>query len=62
MAWGLPGEDYRLGGAVCELPADRVNRDGTVSRLNALWVSYLIYVETWSEFVCTAFVIDSYEC
>jgi len=48
--------------AVDELPrpADRVNRDFTVSRPNALWVSDLTYVATWRGFVYVAFVIDAY--
>ena len=43
-----------------ERPADRVNRDFTVSRPDALWVSDLTYVATWRGFVYTAFVIDAY--
>jgi putative transposase len=41
-------------------PADRVNRDFNVARPNALWVSDLTYVATWSGFVYVAFVIDAY--
>jgi transposase InsO family protein len=39
-------------------PADRVNRDFTASRPNALWVADLTYVATWRGFVYVAFVID----
>ena len=46
--------------ADAERPADRVNRDFTVSRPDALWVSDLTYVATWRGFVYTAFVIDAY--
>ena len=41
-------------------PPDHVNRDFTVSRPNALWVSDLTYVATWRGFVYVAFVIDAY--
>ena len=41
-------------------PADRVQRDFTASRPNALWVSDLTYVATWSGFAYVAFVIDAY--
>ncbi len=41
-------------------PADRINRDFSVSRPNALWVSDLTYVATWAGFVYVAFVIDAY--
>jgi transposase InsO family protein len=39
-------------------PADRVNRDFTVSEPNRLWVADLSYVATWSGFEYVAFVID----
>ncbi|ORE86848.1 hypothetical protein ATO7_07407 [Oceanococcus atlanticus] len=38
--------------------ADKVNRDFTASRPNALWVSDLTYVATWSGFAYVAFVVD----
>jgi putative transposase len=41
-------------------PADRVHRNFTVTRPNALWVSDLTYVATWCGFVYVAFVIDAY--
>lgn len=41
-------------------PLDRVNRNFTISRPNALWVADLTYVETWRGFVYVAFVIDAF--
>ena len=41
-------------------PADHVNRQFTVARPNALWVSDLTYVATWRGFVYVAFVIDAF--
>jgi len=41
-------------------PADRVNRDFTVSEPNRLWVADLPYVATWRGFVYVAFVIDAF--
>ena len=41
-------------------PLDRVQRDFTVSRPNALWVADLTYVATWRGFVYVAFVIDAF--
>jgi len=41
-------------------PADRVNRDFTVSGPNRLWVADLTYVATWRGFVYVAFVIDAF--
>ena len=55
---GPAGEDHDAGGR--RRAADRVNRDFTVSRPDALWVSDLTYVATWRGFVYTAFVIDAY--
>jgi transposase InsO family protein len=43
-----------------ERPLDRVQRDFQASRPNALWVSDLTYVATWSGFVYVAFVIDAF--
>jgi transposase InsO family protein len=40
------------------LPFDRVERDFTAVRPNALWVADLTYVATWQGFVYVAFVID----
>ena len=41
-------------------PLDRVNREFQAPRPNALWVSNLTYVSTWTGFVYVAFVIDAY--
>jgi transposase InsO family protein len=41
-------------------PADRVNRDFTVSEPNRLWVADLTYVTTWRGFVYVSFVIDAF--
>ena len=41
-------------------PLDHVNRQFSVSRPNALWVSDFTYVATGSGFVYVAFVIDAY--
>jgi putative transposase len=43
-------------GAPC--PRDRVNRQFTADRPNALWVADFTYVSTWQGFVYVAFVID----
>jgi putative transposase len=45
-------------GAPC--PRDRVNRQFTAPRPNALWLSDFTYVATWSGFVYVAFVIDAF--
>jgi putative transposase len=39
-------------------PLDRVNRQFTADRPNALWVADFTYVSTWQGFVYVAFVID----
>jgi putative transposase len=39
-------------------PRDKVNRDFSAPRPNALWVSDFTYVATWAGFVYVAFVID----
>jgi len=39
-------------------PLDRVNRQFTADRPNALWVSDFTHVSTWQGFVFVAFVID----
>jgi transposase InsO family protein len=44
-----PGDSY---------PLDRVNRQFTAVRPNALWVADFTYVSTWQGFVYVAFVID----
>jgi putative transposase len=44
--------------AAAPCPHDRVNRQFTAPRPNALWVSDFTYVATWSGFVYVAFVID----
>ena len=49
-----------VSGAEAVSPEDRVQRDFTASRPNALWVSDLTYVATWSGFAYVAFVIDAY--
>jgi transposase InsO family protein len=41
-----------------ERPLDRVNRQFTATRPNALWVADFTFVATWSGFVYVAFVID----
>ena len=41
-------------------PLDRVNRQFTAPRPNALWVSDFTYVATWTGFVYVAFVIDAF--
>ena len=41
-------------------PQDRVHRQFTVSRPNALWVADFTYVSTWQGFVYVAFIIDVY--
>ena len=41
-------------------PLDRVNRNFTVSRPNALWVADLTDVATWQGFVYVAFVIAAF--
>ncbi len=45
-------------GAPC--PLDRVSRQFTAERPNALWVSDFTYVFTWQGFVYVAFVIDAF--
>jgi transposase InsO family protein len=39
-------------------PLDRVNRQFTAGRPNALWVADFTYVSTWQGFIYVAFVID----
>ena len=39
-------------------PLDRVNRQFSAERPNALWVADFTYVATWAGFVYVAFVID----
>jgi putative transposase len=46
--------------AAAPCPRDRVNRQFTALRPNALWVSDFTYVATWSGFVYVAFVIDAF--
>lgn len=41
-------------------PADRVQRQFTADRPNALWVADFTFVATWRGFVYTAFIIDAY--
>ncbi len=41
-------------------PLDRVNRDFSAPRPNALWVADFTYVSTWQGVVYVAFVIDVY--
>ena len=47
-------------GPAAACPLDRVNRQFTAPRPNALWVSDFTYVATWSGFVYVAFVIDAF--
>jgi transposase InsO family protein len=49
-----------LSDASAPCPRDRVNRQFTAPRPNALWVSDFTYVTTWSGFVYVAFVIDAF--
>ncbi|TCV75191.1 integrase-like protein [Methylomonas methanica] len=42
------------------MPLDRVNRQFSAERPNALWVADFTYVKTWQGFVYFAFVIDVY--
>ena len=46
--------------AAVPCPLDRVNRQFTAPRPNALWVSDFTYVATWAGFVYVAFVIDAF--
>jgi len=46
--------------AAASCPRDRVNRQFTVPRPNALWVSDFTFVATWSGVVYVAFVIDAF--
>ena len=46
--------------AAAPCPRDRVNRQVTAPRPNALWVSDFTYVATWSGFVYVAFMIDAF--
>jgi putative transposase len=46
--------------AAAPCPRDRVNRQFTAPRPNALWVSDFTYGATWSGFVYVAFVIDAF--
>jgi transposase InsO family protein len=41
-------------------PQDRVHRQFTASRPNALWVADFTYVPTWQGFVYVVFIIDVY--
>ncbi|GLS18093.1 transposase [Labrys miyagiensis] len=41
-------------------PQDKVNRNFTAKRPNALWLPDFTYVSTWSGFVYVAFVIDAF--
>jgi putative transposase len=41
-------------------PEDKVNRNFTAGKPNALWLSDFTYVSTWSGFVYVAFVIDAF--
>lgn len=49
-----------LADAALARPEDWVQRNFAVERPDALWVSDLTYVATWSGFVYVAFVIDAY--
>jgi putative transposase len=41
-------------------PADLVKRDFTASRPNALWVTDLTYVPTWSGVAYVCFLVDAF--
>src|SRR5205823_11429669 len=41
-------------------PADLVKRDFTADRPNALWVSDLTYVPTWSGVAYVCFIVDAF--
>ena len=47
-----------IGAPALACPLDRVQRQFTTDRPNALWVSDFTYVSTWQGFVYVAFVID----
>jgi transposase InsO family protein len=47
-----------IGAPALACPLDRVRRQFTTDRPNALWVSDFTYVSTWQGFVYVAFVID----
>jgi transposase InsO family protein len=47
-----------ISNAAAPCPLDRVNRQFTAPRPNALWVSDFTYVATWAGFIYVAFVID----
>jgi putative transposase len=49
-----------ISNAAAPCSRDRVNRQFTILRPNALWVSDFTYVATWSGFVYVAFVIDAF--
>jgi transposase InsO family protein len=49
-----------ISNAAARCPLDRVNRQFTAPRPNALWVSDFTYVATWAGFVYVAFVIDAF--
>jgi putative transposase len=49
-----------ISNAAAPCPLDRVNRQFTASRPNALWVSDFTYVATWAGFVYVGFVIDAF--
>jgi len=54
----VPDRAERTFRPVCRRYHDHVNRQFSVSRPNALWVSDFTYVSTWAGFVYVAFVID----
>ncbi len=56
-AWAKPVRTTTSNPAL-PCPRDKVNRDFTAPRPNALWVSDFTYVATWAGFVYVAFVID----
>ena len=49
-----------ISNAAAPCPLDRVNRQFTAPRPDALWVSDFTYVATWAGFIYVAFVTDAF--
>jgi putative transposase len=62
LAGVVRGKNWRttIRGAICERPADLVERNFTASAPNRLWVADLTYVSTWSGVAYVAWVTDAY--
>ena len=56
----IRGESSRPRSATRQRLLDHVNRHFKANRPNALWLSDLTYVATWTGFVYVAFVIDAF--